>query len=199
MNNRRRFIILYVGLLLVLGSFILYGIKIIQAAPPAGSTPQQIDQFAQQYGTDQAFINQYGVFLLMFLPGLTLVGIYGAIGNQSPDNPVGIVPKAIIVLIILTSVLTTLNSLAVASKAIVLSPLAFWMFLVVAALGLANFAFVLVVWNGIRWGMWAYGITASLMFILKFAGSVPIIPSIIELSAVVVLIYLIRPLWIEMD
>ncbi len=47
--------------------------------------------------------------------------------------------------------------------------------------------------------MWAYGIAAFLMFVLKFAGSVPIIPSIIELSAVVVLIYLIRPLWSEME
>jgi hypothetical protein len=103
------------------------------------------------------------------------------------------------VLVVLTNVVTTLNSLAVASKAIFLSPLAFWMFLAVAAIGLANFAFSLVIWNGFRWGMWAYGIAAFLMFTLKFAGSVPVIPSLIELSAVVVLIYLLRPIWAEME
>jgi hypothetical protein len=81
----------------------------------------------------------------------------------------------------------------------VLSQPAFWTFLTVAVLGLANVAFVLVIWNGFRWGMWAYGISAFLLFILKFAGSVPIIPSIIELSAVIVLIYLLRPIWVEME
>ncbi len=199
MKNRRRFIILYLGLLLVLGSFVLYGLQVVRSAPPPDSTPQQLDEFARQYGTDQAFIDQYGVFLLMFLPGLTLIGIYGAIGVQSPDNPIGIVPKAIMLLVMLSSVITAMNSLAVASKAIILSPPAFWMFLAVAALGLTIFAFILVLWNGFRWAMWAYGFAAGLMFILKFAGSGPIIPSIIELSAVVVLIYLIRPVWWEMD
>ena len=199
MNNWRRYLILNLGLLLVLGSFILYGIKISQTVVPAGSTPLQIEQLTQQYGSDRAFIDQYSGFLLLFLPGLTLLGIYGTIGIRRSDNPIGIVPKTVMVLIILSNVITTLNSLAVASKAIALSPPAFWMFLVVAALGMANFAFCLVIWNGFKWGMWSYGIAAFLMFTLKFAGSVPIIPSIIELSAVIVLIYLLRPLWAEMD
>ena len=199
MNNWRRYLILNLGLLLVLGSFILYGIQISRTVVPAGSTPQQIDQLTQQYGSDCVFTDQYGVFLLLFLPGLILLGIYGTIGIRRPDNPIGIVPQIVIALILITSVITTLNSLAVASKAIVLSPPAFWMFLVVAALGLANFAFCLVIWNGFKWGMWSYGSAAFLMFTLKFAGSVPIVPSIIELSAVVVLIYLLRPIWAEMD
>ncbi len=199
MKNFRRYFILGLGLLLLLGALVDYGLQVYRLAPPFGSTPQQIDQLARQYGTDQAFANQYTLFLWLFLPGLTFLFIYGVIGVNSPDNPIGIVPKVVIILIILANVVTTLNSLAVASKAIVISPPAFWMFLAVAGLGLANFAFVLVVWNGVRWGMWAYGISASLMFILKFAGSVPIIPSIMELSAVIVLIYLIRPMWSEME
>jgi hypothetical protein len=199
MKNWRSYLILNLGLLLVLASFIVYGIQISQTIIPAGSTPQQIEQLTQQYGSDRAFIEQYGVFLLLFLPGLTLLGIYGTVGIRRPDNPIGIIPKIIMVLILFTNVITTLNSLAVASKAVVLSPPAFWMFLVVAALGIANFAFCLVIWNGFKWGMWSYGIAAFLMFILKFAGSVPIIPSLFELSAVVVLIYLLRPVWAEMD
>ncbi len=199
MNNWRRYLILNIGLLLLLGSLVLYGIQISRTVTAGGSTPQQVDQLPQQYGADRAFIEQYGVFLLLFLLGLTLVCIYGMIGIRRSDNPVGIVPQIVIVLILFSNVITTLNSLAVASKAIVLSQPAFWTFLVVAVLGLANVAFVLVIWNGYRWGMWAYGISAFLMFILKFAGSVPIFPSIIELSAVIVLIYLLRPIWVEME
>ena len=199
MNNWRRFLFLNLGLLLLLGSFIFYGIKISQTFIPAGSTSQQIAQLTQQYGSDRVFIDQYRVFLLLFLPGLTLLGIYGTIGIRRPDNPIGIVPKFVMVFILFTNIITSLNGLAVASKAIIISLPAFWMFLVVAMLGLANFAFCLVIWNGFKWGMWTYGISAFLMFILKFAGSVPIIPSLFELSAVVVLIYLIRPFWSEMD
>ena len=192
MKNWRSYLILNLGLLFVLASFIIYGKQISQTIIPAGSTPQQ-------YGSDRLFIEQYGVFLLLFLPGLTLLGIYGTIGIHRSDNPIWILPKIIMVLILLTNVITALNSLAVASKAVVLSPPAFWLFLVVAALGLANFAFCLVIWNGYKWGMWAFAIAAFLMFILKFAGSVPIIPSLFELSTVVVLFILIRPVWPEMD
>lgn len=199
MKKWLRNLILYSGIILLVGSFILYGLQVYRSAPPIGSTPQQITQFAEQYGSDTAFARQYSGFLVLFLLGLTLLSIYGMIGVRDPLNPVYFVPKLVIVLIILASVVTTLNSLAVASKAVIVSPPAFWMFLAVAALGLANFFFVLAVWNGKRWGMWAYGISASLMFILKFAGSIPIMPSIMELSAVVVMIYLIRPLWVEMD
>jgi len=199
MKKWLRDLILFAGLILMIGSFILYGLQVYRNAPPLGSTPLQIDQFAQQYGSDTAFIDQYGLFLLLFLPGLILLCVYGAFGISRPDNPIWFLPKIVMVLVILSSVVTCLNSLGVASKAVVVSPAAFWMFLAVAALGLTNIAFVLVTWNGFKWSMWAYGTSAFLMFVLKFAGSVPIIPSILEVSAVVVLIYLLRPVWGEMD
>jgi hypothetical protein len=199
MKKWRSYLVLVIGLLLLLTSFTLYGIQVSQASPATGSAVLSGDQLGQQYGTDRIFIEQYGIFLLLFLLGLTLVCIYGTIGIRRPDNPVGLVPQFIIVLVLLSNAVTTMNSLAVASKAIVLSLPAFWTFLAVAALGLANVAFVLVIWNGFRWGLWAYGVGAFLLFVLKFAGSVPIIPSIIELSAVIILIYLLRPIWSEMD
>jgi len=199
MKNWRSSLVLNLGLLLMLAAFIIYGIQISQTVIPVGSTPQQIEQLTQQYGSDRVFIDQYSVFLFLLLPGLTLLGFYGAIGIRRLGSPIGIVPKIVMLLILFTNVITTLNSLAVASKAIVLSQPAFWMFLVLAALGLANFAFCLAIWNGLKWGMWGYAIAAFLMFILKFAGSVPIIPSLFEFSAVVVLFLLIRPIWSEMD
>jgi len=199
MKKWRNYFILVIGLLLMLFSFVLYGLQVAHAVLPSGSTVVSGDQLGQQYGTDRVFIEQYGIFLLLFLLGLTLVCIYGLIGIHPPDNPVGLVPQLVIVLVLLSNAITSMNSLAVASKAVVLSIPAFITFLVVAALGLANVSFLLVTWNGFRWGLWAYGIGALLLFILKFAGSVPIVPSIIELSGVVILIYLLRPIWNDMD
>jgi ABC-type dipeptide/oligopeptide/nickel transport system permease component len=171
---------------------------VAQTSIPAGSTPQQVEKFTQKYGLDRPLFEQFGTFLWMFLPGITLLGIYGTIGIRRPGNPHGILTKIVMALILLTNAITALNYLVVASTAEALSA-AFWSFLAVAGLGLANFAFCLVVWNGYRWGMWSLGSAAFLMFILKFAGSVPIVPSLFELSAVVVLYFLIRPVWSDMD
>ena len=199
MKNWRNFLVLNIGLLLVLGSFIIYGSRVAQTLIPASATSQQLEQVVQQYGLDRPFLEQYAIFLWMFLPGITLLGVYGTVGLRRPGNPHWLFTRIIMVLILLTNALTVLNYLAIASKAGALSPTAFWLFLAVAALGLANFAFCLVVWNGYRWGMWSLGGTAFLMFILKFAGSVPIIPSVFELSAVVVLYVFLRPIWVDMD
>src|SRR5512138_80456 len=81
-----RSLILAVGLLLVIGSLVSYGIQVYRSAPPLGSTPQQINQLAQQYGTDRAFVQAYGLFLLLFISGLTLLFIYGVIGRNDPYN-----------------------------------------------------------------------------------------------------------------
>jgi hypothetical protein len=197
-KNWRNFLVLNIGLLLVLSSFIVYGVRVAQTSIPAGSTPQQIEQLTQQYGLDRPFIEQYPVFLLFFFPGITLLGLYGTIGIRRPDNPHGLITKTIMVLILFTGLITTLSNLPVIPTTEIYSP-AFWSYLAVAVLGLANFAFCLVVWNGYRWGIWSLGASAFLVFVLKFAGSVPIIPSLFEFSAVVVLYILIRPYWNEME
>jgi hypothetical protein len=180
-KNWRNLLVLNIGLLLLLGSFVVYGVRI-----------------SQKFSLDRPLFEQFVFFLLMFLPGLTLLAIYGTMGYHSSDNPLGLIPKLILGLILITNAITMLNYLMVAPSAGVLS-IAFWFYLAIAGFGLANFVFGLVVWNGRRWGMWALGISAFLLFILKFAGSVPIIPSIFELSTVVVLFFLIRSVWTEMD
>jgi hypothetical protein len=197
-KNWRNLLVLNIGLLLLLGSLIIFGLRISQTMIPAGSTPEQIAQLTKQFGLDRPLFEQYGFFLLLFLPALILLAIYGTVGFRRPDNPLGILPKLILALILVTNTLTALNYLLVAPSAQVFST-AFWFYLAIAGLGLTNFAFSLVVWNGLRWGMWSLGVSAFLMFILKFTGSVPIIPSIFELSTVVVLFFLIRTVWSEMD
>jgi len=194
----RNVLVFNIGLLLLLSSFLAYGLKLSQTFIPAGSTQQQIEQLTQLYGLDRPFIQRYAVFLLLFLPGITLLGIYGTIGIRRPDNPHGIVAKAIMVLILFTSLITTLSYLPVIPAA-ELFALAFWFYLAIAVLGLVNFAFCLVVWNGYRWGVWSLMASAFLLFILKFAGSVPIVPSLFEFSAVIILYVFIRPYWNELE
>ena len=181
LKNWRNFLVLALGLGLVLGSLLAYGIRIAQTIIPAGSTPEQLS-----------------LFLWLFLPGITLLGIYGTFGiRRLGGNPHGIVPKVVMVLILLASAITAVSYLLVASTAGVLSA-AFWANIVTAILGLANFAFCLVIWNGYRWGVWCLGGSAFLMLVLKFAGGA-VLSSLFEFSAVVVLYFLIRTYWNDMD
>ncbi len=137
-------------------------------------------------------IEQYEWFLFTFLPGLTLLGIYGTFGLGKRDFQHWILVKIFIVLMLVTNTITILNFLVTAHVSVQDTPLAFWAALVVAALALANFAFLLVIWNGYRWSVWAFGITSFVLCTLKFVGQVPIFPVLFEFSSVIILIYLLR-------
>lgn len=199
MKNQRRFFILNIGLLLVLASFIIYGILIARTIIPAGSTPQQIQEQTRKYGLDRPVIEQYSFFLFTFIPGLTLLGIYGTIGLQRKDFQHSILTRILIILLLFSNTVTMLNFLITAHASVQEALPAFWMSLIVAALGLANFIFLLVIWNAYKWGVWAFGIGTFVMDTLKFFGHLPIFPVLFEFSAVIVLIYLIRPFWAGME
>ena len=153
----------------------------------------------QRYGLDRPVIEQYGWFLFTFLPGLTLLGIYGTIGLYRRNFQLSILPKLLIILMLITNTVTMLNFLVTAHASAAEAILAFWLALVTAGLALANFVFLLTIWNGKKRGVWAFGITSFILCTLKFVGHLPIIPVLFELSAVAILIYLIRFSWAEME
>jgi len=198
-KNWRNYIVLIIGILLVLVSFVIYGLRVSETIIPAGSTLQQTQHLIQEYGLNKPVIEQYGWFLFTFLPGLTLLGIYGTIGLSRRDFQQWGLTKFVVVVMLITETVTMLNYLIMAHASITESPAAFWVALLDAALALANFAFLLVVWNGYKWGVWAFGITTFVLCTLKFVGKVPIFPVLFELSSVVILIYLIRSAWPEME
>jgi len=80
MNNWHKYLVLYIGILLLLVSLVIYGVHISETLLPAGSAMQQIQHMTQVYGLDRPVIEQYGWFLFTFLPGLTLMGIHGTVG-----------------------------------------------------------------------------------------------------------------------
>lgn len=187
------------GILLVLVSLGIYAVRIIQTFLPAGSTSAQIQQITQAYGLDRPVIEQYDWFLFTFLPGLTLLGIYATVGQKRRDFQQNILAKIFIVFMLIVNIVTMLTFLRTAQASLQDSLAAFATALVVACLALADFVFLLVVWNGFKWAVWAYGISSFVVCTLKFVGSLPIVPIIFEFSAVFVLFYLIRFSWNEME
>ena len=198
MRNWRSSLVLNTGIFLILVAFIIYGFRVSQTVIPVGSTPQQIEQLTRQYGLDRPVIEQYGWFLFTFLPGLTLVGIYGTIGTGNEFQH-WFLPKALIILLLFTNTVTILNYLVTAHASVADALGAFWAALVVSALALVNFAFLLVVWNGYRWGVWAFGVNSFVLCTLKFIGHIPVFPVLFEFSAAVILLYFLRSSWSEMD
>jgi hypothetical protein len=197
--NWRNYLVLIFGIVLVLVSFVIYGIRVSETNIPVGSTPQQIKHLTQEYGLDRPLIEQYGWFLFTFLPGLTLLGIYGTFGLRGRNFQHGILVKLFIVLMLITNTITILNYIVTAHASMQEALPAFWLALVVAGLALANFAFLLGIWNGHRWSVWAFGITSFVLSTLKFVGQVPILPVLFELSSVIILIYLSRSSWSRME
>jgi ABC-type dipeptide/oligopeptide/nickel transport system permease component len=198
-KNWRSFFVLATGILLVLVSFIIYGVRVSRTVLPPGSTPEQIQQMTEAYGLDRPILEQYALFLFTFLPGLTLLGIYGTVGLRRQDFQHHILTKGFIILMLITNIVTMLNFLVTAHASIQENLPAFWTSLLVAGLAFANFIFLLVIWNGYKRGAWAFGICSFVVCTLKFVGRVPIFPVIFELSSVFILVYLLRSSWFEMD
>jgi hypothetical protein len=192
-------LILVISLLLLLVSFVIYGVRLLETRIPAGGTPQQIEQLTQKYGLDRPVIEQYRWFLFTFLPGLTLLGVFGTIGLRRQDFQHWFLTKILIILMLITNTVTILNFLVTAHASMQEAPAAFWLALVVSGLAMANFAFLLVVWNGYKRGVWAFGIISFVLCTLKFVGHIPIFPILFELSSVAILIYLLRWSWPEME
>ncbi|MGB8215627.1 MAG: hypothetical protein WCE68_18910 [Anaerolineales bacterium] len=198
MKNRLNYLVLVIGLLLVLASFVIYGLRISETALPPGSTPQQVQTLTRQYGLDRPVIQQYAAFLFTCLPGLLLLGLYATVVRCKPDFHHWILTKFVIVVMLVTNTITMLEFLVTAHLSLQDAPGAFWLALLVALLALANFAFLLVIWNGYKWGVWAFGINSFVLCTLKFVGLQPVIPVLFEFSAVIILIYLIQTARAEM-
>jgi hypothetical protein len=198
-KNWRNYLVLASGVVLVLLAFVIYAVRISRTTIPAGSTLQQIQDLTQKYGLDRPLIKQYGWFLFAFLPGLTLLGIYGTVGLRGRNFQHGILVKLFIILMLITNTVTILNFLVTAHASAQEAIPAVWLSLLAVGLALVNFAFLLVVWNGRRWSVWAYGIGSFVLCTLKFVGQLPIFSVLFEFSSVVILIYLLRSSWPAMD
>jgi ABC-type dipeptide/oligopeptide/nickel transport system permease component len=198
LKNWRSYLVLSIAVLLILISFVFYGVRVFETAIPAGSSPEQVAQLTRQYNLDRPIIEQYAWFLFTFLPGLTLLGIYGTVGLRRQAFPHWVVVKGLIVIMMITNTITILTFLVTAHISLADSPFAFISALLDSALALANFVYLLVIWNGHRWGIWAFAISSFVLSTLKFMGHLPVIAVLFEFSGVILLIYFLRFSWSEM-
>jgi hypothetical protein len=125
-KNWRNYLIAILGIVLVLVSWVIYGLRISETTIPDGSTPLQIEHLTQVYGLDRPVIEQYGAFLFTFLPGLTLLGFYGAVGLGRRDFQHWIIAKIFIVLMLVTNTATMLNFFVTAHASLQDAIPAFW-------------------------------------------------------------------------
>jgi hypothetical protein len=184
MKIRRNIIILSLGILLVLAGVIFYIVRISQSTPPVKSTP---------------IATYYGPFLFLFLPGLTILIIYGMVGIGKPSPYQTILVKVFLILILLGNIITAVNYLLVSVPYSQLLSIDFYLKTILIALSLANILFSLVVWNGYKWGFWGFVVSSFFAFVLNFIGGVPIVPIIFGASEPVVLYFLIRPAWSDLE
>jgi hypothetical protein len=177
----RKPLVLIIGIALVLASFAVFALGI------SGTIP----------------VVQKGWFLGTSLPGLALIGLYATVGVPGPDfqkrSFIWILVKILIVIMLLTNVITMFNSLSTAQLELSESLGASIMSLVDVGLALAGFAFLLVVWHGRRWSVWAYGVTSFVLCTMKFVGHLPVFPILFEFSFVIVLFYLLGSSWGKME
>ncbi len=180
----RNIIILTVGIILVLASLIIYSIQVSRSIVLASTIPPAV---------------QFRTFLMLFLSGLTVLIIYGMMGVPRPDPFHTILVKVFLILIILGNVVTALNYLLLSIPYSQLFSIDFYLKLVFVILALAIILFSLVIWNGFKWGFWGLVVASFFVFILNIIGGVPIIPSIFGASEPVILYFLIRPAWSDLD
>jgi hypothetical protein len=193
-------IILILGLLLILASFLPYARESAKYAQiPAGASETVIAQVKQEKGLDRPLALQYGAFLLLFLPGVILLSAYGTYGLRKSAAPIGTLARVILWLVQFTNVFMAMFDLMQAPRSDGLFTLFWWMMIIIAALGLGNFVFALALWNGQKWGIYGLGLSSGAMLILNIFAGEPFLYALCGFSIVPLLFWLIWPVIWQME
>lgn len=199
MKNRYKLIFI-LGLVLILASFIAYGVQASKYYFPAGTSDEEILRLTQERGLNESMAVQYGVFLGLFLPGVILLGIYGIGGLPKPVFEHTLMTKAFMILMLITNILICIIYLLRAPAATNVLMASWWLVMILPILGLANFLFVLAVWNGRKWGIYGFSAATLVTFILNIiVGGMPFFTALFLFSTAVVLIWLIWPVVWQMN
>ncbi len=192
MKNWRNLSILILGVLLITAAFVAYAGQVDHTRIPLGATQAEVQLLTEKYGLDRPPAAQYGLCLVLFLSGLTVVTVYGTLGIRRAVNPLFILVRAFLLLLLITNAITACVYLLEAPQVQPFSLGDFSLKMVLVGLAVANCAFCLVIWNGRRWGFWGFCLASLAAFILALIGHVPVVPSLFAVSAPVILYYLIR-------
>lgn len=201
MNWRK--ILLLVSILLLVASFVAYGLRAAQMTVLARDWPSYSDALKRQaialFDLDRPLAVQYWAFLLLFLPGVLLGIAYGLYGL--PPGPVQHSPmtKILLILALVTNVITVLSNLLLAPSPVLEDRMPWWFLASMAVFGLTGCVFSLAIWNGRKWGLYGLALSMGLAAIFNLLGGMPWLNALFGFSLVIILWYFLRPVWWQME
>lgn len=72
-----------------------------------------------------------------------------------------------------------------------------WVIPVLALFALANFVFALGMWNWKKWGVYGFAASSLLIFVVNVIA-IGFVPALLGLVGLVILAFLVRPVWNQM-
>ena len=190
------------GILLLVASFTVYVARISSCYPPASIwaqyTPEYISGMMQTCKFDFSLLEQFTLFLILFVPGIILFSAYWLITRPAVKSRRGGMLGAIIIFIMVDSLLVMVYGLLgypVPGSAG--TPTA-WVAEVIAALGFICYLSTLAIWHWKRWGLLLFqGASMGLAVFILLGGQSLILAGVI-IAGVLGLSMLIRPVRYKM-
>jgi hypothetical protein len=185
------------GVLLLVASFAVYVARISSCYPPAKIwaqfTPEYISGMRQACRFDSSVLEQFTLFLILFVPGIILFSAYWLIIRQ----PVKSFPGSMLGALILINLFISLGTIVYCLLAYPVPGTAgvskAWVIEVITALGFICYLSILAIWHWKRWGIPLFqGASVAQVVFIVFGGQSPILAGVI-LAGVLGLSLLIRP------
>jgi hypothetical protein len=185
------------GVLLLVASFAVYVARISSCYPPAKIwaqfTPEYISGMRQACRFDSSVLEQFTLFLILFVPGIILFSAFWLIIPQSVKSRRGGMLGAFIIFNLFTCqgvIVYCLLGYPVPGSAGI--PTA-WVIEVITALGFICYLSILAIWHWKRWGIPLFqGASVVQVVFIVLGGQSPILAGVI-LAGVLGLSLLIRP------
>jgi hypothetical protein len=199
MSRNRIVLLLVLGVLLFAAACAVYALRLWQTTPPVDASVEELAALTDRYGLDRPPAVQFGLFLGLFIPALLLTGLTGMSRSRAEEPLHRPITRLVVLLLLFTYGLIAANYLVLAPAVARPGALGFLLTMSMAGLALLNFISLLVLWNGRRWGIYSLGSSSFVLLALNLLGGVPLLTTVFELSAVVVVYVLVRPVWIYME
>jgi hypothetical protein len=191
-------VVLIIGIIFLAGSLVVYMLRIGYCFP--GSAPartaQEALQFRQDCGLYSSRAQQFGGFLVLFIPGVLLASIYWLV---QPPKAQLVRPGPLVSFL----VLTLLDSLLLVVVALLSYPGmgtgtmkgALWL----AGFGAAGYVSLLGIWQWRRWGLLGFQAVTVLLTVYSGANGITLIPAAVAIFSAIYLTLILRPLRSRMD
>ena len=70
-----------------------------------------------------------------------------------------------------------------------------WVTIILGIFGAINFLLSLAIWKWKKWGLYGFGASTVIVFIINLSIGTPILNSLFGLLGIIILAFLVKPLW----